>query len=106
MAPFIESCGLGNWPRAGGSGTIRRALSSGGREVEGDMHALLPCKMRQHHRAKSGTAGQDVHRAIVRSSAGLLVIFSGKQPLHGFPELTAHLQEYLGSDLNVAVLYR
>jgi hypothetical protein len=38
--------------------------------------------------------------------ASWLLVFSGKQPLHRFSELAAHLQEYFGSDLNVAALYR
>jgi hypothetical protein len=38
--------------------------------------------------------------------ANWLLVFSGKQPLHGLSELATHLQEYFGSNLNVATLHR
>jgi hypothetical protein len=43
---------------------------------------------------------------LSRLLASWLLAFSGKQPLHRFSELAAHLQEYFGSNLNVATLYR
>jgi hypothetical protein len=38
--------------------------------------------------------------------ASWLLVFSGKQPLHGLPELATYLQKNFGSNLNVATLHR